>query len=99
MFKELDKVEINDQAKEFVDLYQKLIAGAKWNNEMMAKGVNIDHDLFRFRKLEMRVDNLWKGVPEDQRLVIVEALTNCGVMPANLGRILKMFNGTVTRLT
>lgn len=98
MFNELEKTSINDQSKEFIELYEKLVAGAKWNNEQLAKGVDIKNELFRFRKIEMKTDAIWRELSDNQKRAVCEVLIDKGLISEKLREILTMFNGTVVSL-
>lgn len=97
-FKNLTQAHPQKSVSMMVEMYTKLILGAKWNNEQKEKGVDISANLPAFRRLENDVDMLWKSLSQDQRKEAVGLLIKQGKLPEKLRVILNEFDGKVVTL-
>lgn len=102
MFHELEKQETilkDEVVSAFVEMYERLVKGARWNAEQKAAGADISLDLIRYRKMELKVDNIWQKLPEDKRAIAVNILSDKGYMPAGWKEVVAKVKGRVAKIT
>lgn len=98
MFEQIEKQEVSDNGKEFMDLYIKFLKGATWINEMKAKGKNIDSEIIRYHRMTSRMDSIWKALPDTEKNTCALILVDQGILPAKVALAIELFNGQVESL-
>jgi ribosomal protein L6P/L9E len=79
---------INLGCVEFIDLY------ARFREDIGKEGM----DRVRIAKFAARVDAMWERIPQDQRKVIVDNMVFKKMIPAEVKKLLEMFNGKIIKL-
>lgn len=89
----------NVQIEEFLALYAKFSAGAAWLAKRQASGLDNSRHLADFRRLEAQVDKEWENVPDEQKSAILSVLVKRGEFPEGVGRVVKIFGGSIAGIT
>lgn len=85
--------------QEFLVLYAKFQAGARWLAERQAKNQDNSSHLLDFRRLEARVDQAWESIPEAQKDEIIALLTQNKAIPEAVSQAKELFAGQLVKIT
>lgn len=92
MFEELIK-------QDFLALYAKFQAGARWLAEREAKGLDNAPHLKAFRALESDVDKQWQDMSEEQKESLLAALVASGAINKEVSQVKELFAGQLVKIT
>jgi hypothetical protein len=84
---------------DFLALYIKVVNGASWNNEQIAKGVDISKDLPRFKTIEAKMDKAWDALTLRAQAEAVRELVKNGYLAKDTFELLAQVGGRVTSVS
>lgn len=85
--------------KDFIALYAKFQAGARWLADREARGLDNTPHLKAFRTLESEVDQKWDKMSEEQKESILDALAASGAIDKEVIRAKELFSGQLVKIT
>ncbi len=91
----VQKAQQNPECMEFVDLFARFQADIKKFNALPLNASIRPQERSRMIKFEMKIDNAWKLIPEDERRVIVENMLFKKLLPEEVKTALRVFGGKV----
>ena len=100
MFEELlaAKADHDVQLVDFIELYARFTQDVLRVSGLINQGKSTNHDRFRMRQFEAKIDMEWRKIPEAKREVLIRALLAKKLLPEELSAALAIFGGKVTRL-
>lgn len=101
MFEQIKATETakNPDLQEFLTLYAKFQAGARWLAEREAKGLDNTPHLMAFRLLESDVDQQWDRMSNEQKESILDALAASGDINKEVCQAKELFAGQLVKIT
>lgn len=85
--------------QEFLALYAKFQAGARWLAERKAKGLDNTNHMPDFRKLEAQVDQAWESIPESKKDEALLLLAQKKAVSQEVLDAKEMFSGKLVKIT